>query len=77
MATHFSILAWDTPWTEEPGRLYSPWGHERVRHELVTKECNAKRSHLQIPAPLGVRIVTYLAYEINMLPFEFSILTYE
>ena len=25
-ATHFSILAWRTPWTEEPGRLYSPWG---------------------------------------------------
>ena len=26
MATPFSILAWKTPWTEEPGRLYSPWG---------------------------------------------------
>ena len=21
MATHFSVLAWRTPWTEEPGRL--------------------------------------------------------
>ena len=21
MATHFSILAWKIPWTEEPGRL--------------------------------------------------------
>ena len=21
MAAHFSILAWRTPWTEEPGRL--------------------------------------------------------
>ena len=30
MATHFSILAWETPWTEEPGRLQS-WGHKRVR----------------------------------------------
>ena len=28
MATHSSILAWKTPWTEEPGRLYSPWGHK-------------------------------------------------
>ena len=26
MATHSSILAWEIPWTEEPGRLYSPWG---------------------------------------------------
>ena len=23
MATHSSILAWDLPWTEEPGRLQS------------------------------------------------------
>ena len=23
MATHYSILAWRTPWTEEPGRLQS------------------------------------------------------
>ena len=26
MATHSSILAWKTLWTEEPGGLYSPWG---------------------------------------------------
>ena len=26
MATHSSILARRSPWTEEPGRLYSPWG---------------------------------------------------
>ena len=23
MATHFSILAWRIPWTEEPGRLHT------------------------------------------------------
>ena len=23
MATHSSVLAWKTPWTEEAGRLYS------------------------------------------------------
>ena len=28
MATHSSILAWRTPWTKQPGRLYSPWGHK-------------------------------------------------
>ena len=26
MASHSSILAWKIPWTEETGRLYSPWG---------------------------------------------------
>ena len=29
MATYFSILAWEIPWTEEPGRLHSPWGCKR------------------------------------------------
>ena len=27
-ATHSRILAWRIPWTEEPGRLHSPWGHK-------------------------------------------------
>ena len=31
MTTHGSILAWRTPWTEEPGRLQSMGSH-RVRH---------------------------------------------
>ena len=32
MATHFSILAWKIPWTEEPGGLQS-MGLKRVRHD--------------------------------------------
>ena len=31
MTTHSSILAWKIPWTEEPNRLYSLWGHSRTR----------------------------------------------
>ena len=31
MVTHSSILAWEIPWTEEPGRLQS-MGLQRVRH---------------------------------------------
>ena len=27
--THSSILAWEIPWTEEPGG-YSPWGYKTV-----------------------------------------------
>ena len=30
MATHSGILAWRIPWTEEPGGLYGPWGHEEL-----------------------------------------------
>ena len=36
MATHSSILAWEIPWTEEPGGLQSV-GSQRVGHDLATK----------------------------------------
>ena len=32
MATHSRILAWKTPWMEEPGRLQS-MGSQRVGHD--------------------------------------------
>ena len=32
MATHYSVLAWRTPWTEEPGRLQST-GLQRFGHD--------------------------------------------
>ena len=32
MATHSSILAWKTPWSEEPGGLWS-MGSQRVGHD--------------------------------------------
>ena len=35
MATHYTILAWIIPWTEEPGRLKSR-GLQRIRHDWVT-----------------------------------------
>ena len=47
--THFSVLAWEIPWTEEPSGLYTKgcnlesqpswatWGCKRVRHELAPK----------------------------------------
>ena len=43
MTTHFSILAWRIPWTEEPGRLRSiglqrvghVWAAEHAHNELV------------------------------------------
>ena len=32
MATHSSILAWEIPWTEEPGGLQS-MGMQRIGHD--------------------------------------------
>ena len=36
MKIHSSVLAWESPWTEEPGRLQSV-GVTRVGHNLATK----------------------------------------
>ena len=37
MATHSSILAWEIPWTEEPGRIQS-MGLQKGRQDLLTKQ---------------------------------------
>ena len=37
MATHSSVLAWESPWTEEPGRPQF-MGLQRGRHNLATKQ---------------------------------------
>ena len=39
-----SILAWETPWAEEPGGQKS-MGLQRVRHSLVTKQL---QNHISI-----------------------------
>ena len=40
MATHSSILDWEIPRTEEPGKLYGPWCH---------KESDVTRTEQQKP----------------------------
>ena len=37
MATHSITLAWEIPWTEEPGGLQS-MELQRVGHDLATKQ---------------------------------------
>ena len=37
MATHSSILAWEIPWTVEPGGLQS-MGLQRIEHDLEAKQ---------------------------------------
>ena len=37
MATHYSILAWEIPWTEEPGGRQS-MGLQIVWHDFVIKQ---------------------------------------
>ena len=43
-ATHSRILAWEIPWTKEPGGLQSS-GSQRVGHDLATKQQHNDMSH--------------------------------
>ena len=49
MATHFSILAWEIPWREEPGGLPS-MGLQKNRHNLLTKQHDYQESYLRPPS---------------------------
>ena len=64
MATHSSTLAWRTPWTEEPGGLYSPRGHkESDTTERLTLSLSGTRLQLlgcgeqRAKEQLGLRVL--------------------
>ena len=47
MATHSSILAWRTPWTEEPGGLQSA-GHKESEMTEATEHAHPRRQSLTL-----------------------------
>ena len=47
LATHFSILTWRIPWTEEPVGLQS-MGSQRVRHDQATKTYTHIHRHIHM-----------------------------
>ena len=51
MATHSSILAWEIPWTEEPGRLQF-MGSKRIKHNPVTQFSSVAQSCLTLCDPM-------------------------
>ena len=68
MATHYSILAWKIPWTEEPGGLQS-MGSRRVRHSWEANSFTSFFKHIKKKKLLEVSCFTvsywFLPY-INM-----------
>ena len=46
IVNHSSILAWEIPWTEEPGGLQSIEGRRRVGHDLMTKQRTTKTRYI-------------------------------
>ena len=65
MATHSSILAWRIPWTEEPGRLYSPWG---CKESDMTEKLNFHFSLFILNKQKPKKTTVYLKFDCN-LPF--------
>ena len=52
IANHSSILAWEIPRLQRSLLGYSPWGHQRVRHDLVTKQQHQPEKYLGFPCPV-------------------------
>ena len=46
MATHFSVLAWEIPWTEEPGGLQS-MGSQKSQTRLSNWACSMPTLHIK------------------------------
>ena len=72
LVTHSSILAWRTPWTEEPGGLWGHKGSQRLLHlyvhacSVASILCNSLQSHYStlgssVHGSLQVRILDWVA----------------
>ena len=55
MTTHSSILAWEMPWTEEPGGLQSV-GSQRVGHIFGIQEDCLQSASLQAAPEMGIPV---------------------
>ena len=62
IATHFSILAWEIPWTEEPGGLQSVGSQSRTQLSMHTLCLMAKRILLNLPVYIwsNIYLVKYV-----------------
>ena len=72
MASHSSILSWQIPWTEEPGRLQS-MGSQRAGHN-GTQEHSSKRLNMKIkqsePAEAKLQIPIHVFFYIGHLKIQ-------
>ena len=59
MATHSSILAWRTAWTEEPG-VCSPWGHRESDTTEWPTQHNSKYIQWNSIQPLKGRVLWHM-----------------
>ena len=72
MATHFSVLAWEIPWTEDRGAWWAT-AHRvtRVGHDLVTNH-QGTGPDTPVPGQVLTSVWASLCYGLNCLPPEIS-----
>ena len=56
MATQSSILAWEIPWTEEPGGLQS-MGSQGVRHAWATEHADTRTINISSTLAADVKYI--------------------
>ena len=64
MATHSSILAWEIPWTEEPGGLQSMGWHRVEMTEVTEQQHDKGQSRKQaanLSSPISGSLLTHLS----------------
>ena len=59
MATYSSILAWEMPWTKEPGGLQCMMQH-RLEHDLATKPQHMLPKYVVLPFGSYFRVLRYV-----------------
>ena len=66
MTTHSNILAWEIPWTEEPGGLQA-MGSQRVGQDRVTKQvlCAELTTGNESPSVMSDSLHMDYAYTVN------------
>ena len=67
MATRYSILNWEIPWTELPGGLQAT-GSQRVRHNWATKQQQCAGSALEGSWVEFRRIITLCSMSVSLRP---------
>ena len=54
MATHSTMLAWEISWTEEPPRVYSPWGCKELNMTEAAQQADTE--HWKQPERCGSQV---------------------
>ena len=72
MVTHSSIPAWEIPRTEEPGRLWGPWGHEEL--DRTEQANNIFTLILYFMSLVLLKHVLIVSYSCHVVSISFAII---